>query len=257
VEGFSGRRYHHDDVGGRTRAGVVDGGSTRDRLVTRVIGVDACRKGWVGVASDLRGYFGATIDQLIATADGDGQLKVVAIDIPIGLPLTGTRRADILARGLVGKRKSSVFPTPIRPALLATSYAEGSALNVRATGKGITRQAYGLGKRILEVDAWVRTVDRRVIEVHPEVCFAMLAGHPLEHSKWSWAGAEERRRLLASAGIVVPAEIGMAGELAGVDDVLDAAVASWTARRYAEGRASCHPETPERFDDGPVAAIWV
>jgi len=55
---------------------------------------------------------------------------------------------------------------------------------------------------------------------------------------------------------LVPAEIGVAGELAGVDDVLDAAAASWTARRYAEGSATCHPETPEQFDDGPVAAIW-
>jgi predicted RNase H-like nuclease len=99
-------------------------------------------------------------------------------------------------------------------------------------------------------------VDRPVIEVHPEVCFATLAGHPLAHSKWSWAGAEERRRLLRSAGIQVPAEIGVAGVLAGVDDVLDAAAASWTARRYAEGSATCHPETPEQFDDGPAAAIW-
>jgi predicted RNase H-like nuclease len=221
-----------------------------------VIGVDACRRGWVGVTSDLRGYFGTSIDQLVATADGDGELEVVAIDIPIGLPLIGARQADVLARALVGKRKSSVFPTPIRAALLATSHAEGSALSLRATGKGITVQAYGLGKRILEVDAWVRTVGRAVIEVHPEVCFARLARHPLTHPKWSWAGAEERRRLLASAGIQVPADLGVAGGMAGVDDVLDSAAASWTARRYADGKASCYPESPEQFDDGPVAAIW-
>jgi predicted RNase H-like nuclease len=48
----------------------------------------------------------------------------------------------------------------------------------------------------------------------------------------------------------------VAGERAGVDDVLDAAAAFWTARRYAEGSAACHPETPEQFDDGPAAAIW-
>ena len=224
--------------------------------MTRVIGVDACKTGWVGITSDLRGYFGATMGQLVATADSDGELGVVAIDIPIGLPLTSTRQADVLARGLVGRRKSSVFSTPIRPALLAISYAEGLALNLRVTGKGITRQAYGLRRKILEVDAWVRTVDRAVIEVHPEVCFATLAGQPIEHPKRSWAGAEERRRLLASAGIKLPAEIGVAGERAGVDDVLDAAAASWTARRYAEGSATCHPETPEHFDDGPAAAIW-
>ncbi len=84
--------------------------------MTRVIGVDACKKGWVGVTSDLRGYIGATIDQLVATADGDGELEVVAIDI--GLPLTGTRQADVLARGLVGKRKSSCLSNthPVGPA---------------------------------------------------------------------------------------------------------------------------------------------
>jgi predicted RNase H-like nuclease len=224
--------------------------------VTRVIGVDACTKGWVGITSDLHGYFGATIDHLVATADGDGELEAGAIDIPIGLPLTGTRQADVLARGLVGKRSSSVFATPIRAALLATSYAEASAVNLRATGKDISRQAYALGKKILEVDAWVRTVDRPVIEVHPEVCFATMAGQPLAHPKWSWAGAEERRGLLASAGIQIPADLGVAGELAGVDDIHDAAAASWTARRYAEGSAACHPETPERFDNGQSAAIW-
>ena len=43
-----------------------------------------------------------------------------------------------------------------------------------------------------------------MIEVHPEVCFATLAGHPLAHTKRSWVGAEERRRPLASVGIQVP-----------------------------------------------------
>lgn len=224
--------------------------------VLRVIGVDACKKGWVGITSDLRGYFGATIEQLTAGADGDGRLDVVAIDIPIGLPLVTTRQADVLVRQLLGKRSSSVFPTPIREALLATSHAEGSALSRAATGKGITQQAYALGNKILEIDNWVRAVDRPVIEVHPELCFATLARHPLTHPKSSWAGAEERRQLLASAGIQVPAELGVAGEMAGVDDVLDAAAASWTARRYAEGHATCYPATPEQFDDGPPAAIW-
>lgn len=224
--------------------------------MTRVMGVDACKKGWVGITSDLRGYFGSTIDQLVTIADADGRLEVLAIDIPIGLPLAGSRQADALARKLVGRRAAAVFPTPSRAALLARSHAEGSAMNRSATGKGMTRQAYGLGQKILQVDQWVRAVDRLVIEVHPEVCFATMAGHPLAHPKSTWAGAQERRLLLASAGIKVPADIGNPGALAGVDDVLDAAAASWTARRYADGRAISHPETPEQFDDGPLAAIW-
>jgi hypothetical protein len=81
--------------------------------VTRVIGVDACKKGWVGVTSDLRGYFGDTVDQLVATADGDGELEVVAIDIPTAFRTgrsthrssgrwspTTTDRLGIIDRGL-------------------------------------------------------------------------------------------------------------------------------------------------------------
>lgn len=220
------------------------------------MGVDACKKGWVGITSDLRGYFGVNIGELVTAADRDGLLDVVAIDIPIGLPTTGARQADVLARRVVGKRASSVFTTPIRAALLAATHAEATALNVEATGKGLSQQAYALGKKILEVDAWVASVERTVIEVHPEVCFATLAGRSLFHPKSTWAGVEERRLLLRDAGIEVPAELGQAGEVAGVDDVLDAAAASWTALRYDEGRAVAHPEVPERFDDGGVGAIW-
>jgi predicted RNase H-like nuclease len=221
-----------------------------------VLGVDACKKGWVGISSDLRGYFGRDIHDVVAAAVEDGALSVIAIDIPIGLPTTGPRQADALARALLGRRASSVFSTPVRAALAAASHAEATAISVHATGKGLSQQAYALGRKILEVDQWATSAAQPVIEVHPEVCFATLAGHPLQHPKSTWSGSEERRRVLASAGLVVPSEIGMAGEMAGTDDVLDAAAASWTALRYATGQAVCYPATPERFGDGHEAAIW-
>jgi predicted RNase H-like nuclease len=221
-----------------------------------VLGVDACRKGWVGISSDLRGYFGRDIHDLVAAAVEDGALSVIAIDMPIGLPTTGPRQADALARALLGRRAPSVFSTPVRAALAAGSHAEATAISVHATGKGLSQQAYALGRKILEVDRWARSAAQPVIEVHPEVCFATLTGHPLQHPKSTWSGSEERRRVLASTGLVVPSEVGMAGEIAGTDDVLDAAAASWTALRYATGQAVCYPATPERFGDGHEAAIW-
>ena len=223
----------------------------------RVLGVDACKKGWVGFSSDSRGYFGTTIRELITAADADGELDVIAIDIPIGLPTAGPRQADLLARQLVGKRAASVFATPVRAALTAPTHAEASAINVAATGKGLSQQAYALRAKILEVDAWISSSDRRVIEAHPEVSFAAMAESPLEHAKSTWAGSEERRRILANAGIEVPGDLGRAGAMAGSDDVLDAAAVSWTARRYARHAAVCHPELPQSFGDGHTAAIWV
>jgi len=44
--------------------------------------------------------------------------------------------------------------------------------------------------------------------------------------------------------------------MAAVDDVLDAAAAAWTARRYANGQAQSMPGTPEVFSDGIECAIW-
>lgn len=211
----------------------------------------------MGVASDMRAYVGATIDVLVATADADGPLEVIGIDIPIGLPVSGTREADRLARTVVGRRWQSVFATPVRAALEAPTHAEATRLAAAATGKGISQQAYRIGPKILQVDAWVTTTEHVVVEVHPEVSFAIMAGHPLAHPKSTWAGVEERRQILAAAGIVLPTDIGEAGTMAGVDDVLDAAAAAWSAARYAAGTAVSYPSTPEDLgDDGPNAAIW-
>ncbi|WP_366925089.1 DUF429 domain-containing protein [Nocardioides sp. REDSEA-S30_B4] len=51
-------------------------------------------------------------------------------------------------------------------------------------------------------------------------------------------------------------DLGPAGRSAGVDDVLDAAVACWSASRYAAGVALAYPDPPEDLGDGWPAAIW-
>src|SRR5262245_26357278 len=90
----------------------------------KVLGVDACKAGWVGVA--LHGgavtvHVAKTIAALVADVEVDGHLDAIGIDIPIGLPDTGRRQADVLAYTLVGPRRSSVFMTPVRAALGAGS----------------------------------------------------------------------------------------------------------------------------------------
>lgn len=112
--------------------------------------------------------------------------------------------------------------------------------------EGVSRQAYALAPKVRQVDGWVRTAGVRVVEAHPELSFAALAGFVLPTRKATWAGAEQRRELLARAGIRIAADIGEAGSQAAVDDVLDAAVVAWTARRVATGDARCRPDPPER-----------
>jgi predicted RNase H-like nuclease len=229
----------------------------------RVLGVDGCRPGWIGIALSEapgvppRAYCAASIGGLAAEASRDGSLAVIGIDIPIGLAETGQRRADLLARKAAGPRWSSVFMTPVRAALEQDDYAQAAAVSRRLTGDGISRQAFALRGKILQVDQWARHAGCRVLEVHPEVSFAELAGEHLRTRKLTWAGMVQRRRLLAGAGIDVPDDLGPPGELAGVDDVLDAAVVAWTASRAARGVARSLPDPPEPGGDGLPCAIWI
>jgi len=83
-----------------------------------------------------------------------------------------------------------------------------------------------------------------------------LAGGPLPYPKKTWAGQALRRSLLRDAGVVLGDALGPADRVP-VDDVLDAAVAAWTARRVALGTARSLPSPPEDVGDGWPAAIWV
>lgn len=223
--------------------------------MVRVLGVDAAGKYWVAVASDLRVYADTELVGLLRAADADGVVDVVGVDMPIGLP-TGTRprRADVEARAVVGPRWPSVFMTPPCMVLTASTYEMASEEARRVIGKGISQQVWALRHRILEVDRVVRSADRRIVEVHPEVSFRTLGGRYLSAPKSTWAGLEDRRGLLAAAGFVVAADLGRPGLVSGPDDILDAAVACWTARRVAEGVAVQYPDPPEVLD-GVTASI--
>jgi predicted RNase H-like nuclease len=130
-------------------------------------------------------------------------------------------------------------------ALGASTYAEARELL-----PSLSAQSFALRKKILEVEA---SLEERVFEVHPEVSFAALAGRHLQHSKRSWNGHMDRRRLLSAAGIALPDEL-RAGRAA-VDDVLDAAIAAWSAGRKARGEATTLPPDPPVQDRHRVA-IW-
>jgi predicted RNase H-like nuclease len=224
-------------------------------FMVRVMGADAAGKNWVAVTSDLRGYAHPTFSGLLDLADADGTVAVVGIDIPIGLPSgVRPRQADTLVRKEVGPRRASVFMTPPRTVLTAPTYDDASAEARLVMDKGISRQAWALAFRILEVDEVVRSTNRRIVEVHPEMSFVAMAGRHLPAPKSTWAGLEDRRGLLAAAGFVLPADLGPAGTMAGPDDVLDAAVACWTAQRVLDGAAVRYPDEPELFD-GIAACI--
>lgn len=224
----------------------------------RVLGIDACTKGWVGLTLDETGQVGAlAATRFAALVDQAADVSVVAVDMPVGLADHSARQADLLARDLLQRRRASVFITPIRAAVRAAGHAEASALNRSVTGAGVSRQAWNLTAKLLEVESWRLDSGREPWEVHPEVVFAELAGVPLAASKKTWAGQQQRRSLLARAGVRLPDDLGPAGAFAAPDDVLDAAAVAWTARRIASGQARSVPDPPELDHLGRPMAIWV
>lgn len=227
-----------------------------------VLGADATRGGWVGALLGVSGrgepviLQARTIGELVSQATARADVAVVGIDIPIGLPDESRRKADDQARQFLAGKASSVFSTPIRAAVEAPEYSSARAISVQRTGRSVSAQAYGLRAKILEVDRYVRgRPPVPVIEVHPEASFAELAGAPIITAKKEEGGAAARVAALQAAGVGVSADLALRG--AGLDDLLDACAAAWTAARYARGKARSIPEEPEHFSDGIPAAIIV
>ena len=84
----------------------------------------------------------------------------------------------------------------------------------------------------------------------------LLIGHPATATKKSWYGMSERRAALAVAGINLHHVDANVGSSAGVDDILDAAVAAWSALRLLAGSAVSIPDPPEKDMSGRDMAIW-
>jgi predicted RNase H-like nuclease len=200
-----------------------------------VAGADGARNGWVVAVVD-----GAAVRWAVA-ADAAGVLAAtrdcvaVGVDIPIGLP-TGTARrpCDELAATRLGPARSSVFPAPPRPVLAAGTHPEACAVARRLTGRAISLQTFHIGSKILEWDA-VELPDR-VVEVHPELSFRALAPEVAFASKRTVRGSGQRIAALGRWVDVAAALADLPGGV-GLDDVLDALAAAWTAVRWSCGRA--------------------
>jgi predicted RNase H-like nuclease len=223
-----------------------------------VAGVDGCPGGWICVARDTEtgeisaNLFGTAAD-LVSQRPCP---EVIAIDIPIGLTDAGQRLCDRQARGLLGgTRQRSVFPSPIRPALHAANRSAASEITLKADGRKVGAQSWGIYPKVRELDTILSatpTLQLRVREVHPELCFwAWNGGVAMAHKKKSRAGRAERRRF-------IDARYGLAADEVrdnylvkdvGHDDINDAFAALWTAERILAGTALVLP------NPAPVDAV--
>jgi threonine dehydratase len=216
-----------------------------------VAGVDGCKGGWV-VVTESEAFVCPNFEAALAALPDD---SVIAVDMPIGLLdeyVEGGREPDRAARGLLGKKWPAVFSAPPRRAFGATGLSEAQARGCR-----MTIQALKLMPKIEEVDrVMTPTLQQRVREVHPEVCFRSIKGGPVVSNKKRPPGRGERRRLLEAVGLAIPPRPRPYRQVA-EDDLLDACVAMWSAHRIAAGRVEQVQEHPPSDSRGlRMEIVW-
>jgi predicted RNase H-like nuclease len=239
------------------------------------LGVDGCRGGWLAITLALDNRWEVNLFKQFAQLwEKYASAFLVLVDIPIGLrqgsSRTGSfereeRRCDKEARQLLGKRRSSVFRIPCRPAVYAASYDEAIAKNEKLTGTRIFKATWNIVGKIREVDEFLTTnwEARKIVrEIHPELCFWSLNGcRPLHYSKTKENGHLERLKILQS--IYPQSETILSQTLSNYlrkevrkDDILDALGAAITAKIGREN-LSFIPNPPEPDAEGlPMEMVY-
>jgi predicted RNase H-like nuclease len=130
-------------------------------------------------------------------------------------------------------------------------------LHLSKLTEGSSTCAWRIASKVRHVDEAITAACQRwAFEVHPEVCFWSLAGkRPMAHGKKTKAGTTERLALLRPVFPEIERHLQNRPASVGKDDLLDAAVAAWTALRICRGEAKQVCE-PERDANGLDAAIW-
>lgn len=217
--------------------------------VAHAAGVDGCKGGWLCISRRNGGLVSSVYKSGKALLSQEQLPGIVAIDIPIGLADLGTRECDARARQMLGKRACCVFTAPIRSVLAARTYQEACEIRSQAEGKRLSKQAWNILDKILEVDDVLRAnrdLSARVFEVHPELCFmAWNGGVPVAAGKKSADGRAYRRKLVESyfggSAFALIRDAHPRAEVAD-DDINDAFAALWTADRILGGTSRRIPD---------------
>jgi predicted RNase H-like nuclease len=229
-------------------------------------GVDGCPRGWFRICRETTSGELAfdVLDSVSALVTETPRPAIVALDMPVGLPASGRRACDGAARARLGARRSSVFPAPVRAALIASSREEASEITRRLDGRNVSAQGWAIYRKIRQVDQTLASsapARAAIREVHPELSFWAWNGRrPMRWPKRRPHGLRERIALAErwlGEGILERARGEHARRDLADDDVLDAIAGLWTAHRIAEGTAETLPPSPPRDESGlPMEIVF-
>ena len=226
-----------------------------------VNGIDGCKAGWVIWHLGTNGPECHIVDEL-KQADELLTGAHSLVDIPIGFSdqQTPDRLCDKAARQfLTIKRSASVFPVPCRDAVYADSYWQACEINAQQLGKRLSKQSWFILPKVKQVDALLNQQPDLVIrESHPEVVFAAINTAPLQHSKKTPQGVQERLALIHTLApqwfnrLITQLEI-TPKKHASNDDLIDAFVLMLIAQYWK--KLSVLPPKPDIDPYGRVREI--
>lgn len=169
-------------------------------------------------------------------------------------------------RNKFSARGNSVFYTPTRKGVEAQNIKEAKQAQ-EALDFSVQNQAWAIVPRIQEIDEFLEMFDGElgntdIRETHPEICFwALNDGNPMMHEKKTQEGIEERlsvlsEHLMDARSLYEDAvETFMEPEWApvigkgGRDDILDAMVATLTARECGANPPRLPKESNPEYDN--------
>ena len=216
-----------------------------------VAGVMPCRGGWLVAAAKLQGTIFAPedpvrVDTFVDVIDTRPGFSAIALNAPVGgldQATAGGRTCDREARALLGRRGSSVKSAPLQ-----VDSADGTSLlpdHIDAISRTLLPRYQEVAREMAPFR------QRMVYEVNADLSFFQLnAGVPMQWSKHSEKGVEERRSLLEAK---MPGVLRIIdGEVPGATPahLLDVAAILWTARRIFARAAIRIPIDPEWDEQG-------
>ncbi|TKG94382.1 DUF429 domain-containing protein [Puteibacter caeruleilacunae] len=167
-----------------------------------LVGIDACKAGWLCVFYDLKNYTWGLFESLHLMLHHTPSLQQILIDMPIGLSDENhPRTIDSLLRKQLPRRGSTVFNVPCREAVYASDKTQAREANIKVEGKSISEQSLNICGKIKELDELAQHLPPhlRMYECHPEFSFKKLNNNQVVMSKKSTnEGILERLHIIES-----------------------------------------------------------
>ena len=238
----------------------------------KIAGVDGCHFGWV-VASRIDENMPEIqlFENFQSVLEKYRDYDVIVVDMPIGLASSKEnierREADIEAKKILSEtgRGGSVFFPPTKEVIddlpiqklvyNDDNYKEACRISKEKTGRKISRQAFGLLKKIKEITEIADKDDKvmkNVLEFHPEITWYLTCGMRNLSYKKTKEGFQQRHSCLCSSLKIDSKDLSCLIDTTrenrcndvAKDDIIDALSGLIVAKRIFDKDSKIIPDTP-------------